>query len=126
MLEKRVDRIKVQATRWASAVFGAAVLTFSIWALSPPIFGQLEPWDTPYPFYSLASLVGGALLGFAVPRHFVACFLGAWAGQIAALLFLPGHDQGWLELGLLTTGIGSVVLATGAAIGSRLRGWSAA
>lgn len=104
------------------AAFG---FMFGVWALSPHLFGRVEPWDTPYPFYSGASVLGGALIGFLFPHHLLSCFLGASAGQIAALLLLPGHDPGWFLLGFITTGIGSTFLAAASAVGSWLRSRSA-
>ena len=67
------------------------------------------------------AVIGGALIGALLPRRALACLLGAWAGQVVALLFLPGHDRGWFLLGLISTGVGSTLVAAGAAIGSWLR-----
>ena len=94
---------------------------FGVWALSPRAFGVVEPWDTPYPVYATASLLGGATIGLCFPRRLLAAFLGAWSGQAVALLLLPGHDAAWLPLGLVTTGIGSALLTLAAALGSWLR-----
>ena len=103
-----------------------AVITFGIWAASPVFFGIVEPWDTPTPFYSAASLLGGALLALAYPVLLLHCFLGAWAGQIVALLVLPGVDRGWFLLGVISTGIGSLVFFAGALLGGWLRRKAAA
>jgi hypothetical protein len=99
---------------------------FAVWALSPHLFGILEPWDTPYPVYSAASLLGGAFIGSLFPHRILQCFLGAWAGQLVALVALPGHDPSWFLLGLITTGIGSSFLAAAAAVAGWLRTRSAA
>jgi len=110
----------------AAAGLRAALLTFFIWAISPVLFGQVEPWDTPYPFYTIAIFLSGALIGYRYRGvALLPCFLGAWAGQIAALLILPGHDRTWLALGAVTTGIGSLLAVAGAALGALIRRGSA-
>ena len=111
---------------WCAPGGGAALLTFLIWASSPLLFAQVEPWDTPYPFYSVTAFLGGALLGYRFRGGaFLAVFLGAWVGQALALLVLPGHDRTWFLLGVVTTGIGSFVVLVGAAVGALLRGRAA-
>jgi hypothetical protein len=100
---------------------GAAVLGFGIWALSPILTGQHEPWDSQYPFYSLASLIGGGVLGALAPKRLVYCYAGAWSGQVVALAVLPGLDRGWLLLGVMTTAVGSLLILVGAVIGRAVR-----
>ena len=106
---------------WLAPLLAAFGLMFSVWAVSPYAFGKAEPWDTPYPFYSTATLLGGVILGLLFPHRVPSCVFGAWAGQVVALLFLPGHDRGWFMLGLITTGIGSTFVAGAAAVGGWLR-----
>lgn len=100
---------------------GAAALGFGIWASSPILTGFAEPWDSPNPFYSLTSLVGGAVLGFLAPKHLLLCYFGAWLGQVIALAVLPGLDRGWLLLGVMSTAVGSVLILVGAVIGKAVR-----
>jgi hypothetical protein len=119
-LNERAERVKGRRTSWLAPLLAAAFM-FGIWAASPLLFGCAEPWDSPYPVYSGASLLGGVILGFLFPHHLYSYFLGAWAGQVVALLFLPGHDRGWFALGLVTTGVGSVFLVLAAAAGRWLR-----
>ena len=94
---------------------------FLVWAASPWLFAVAEPWDAAYPFYTLAALLGGALLGLRF-RAPIPSFLGAWAGQVLALLVLPGHDRSWLMLGVVTTAIGSLLVLAGSLPGTLLRG----
>jgi hypothetical protein len=106
-------------SKWLAPGLGAALLTFFIWASSPLLFAQVEPWDTPYPFYSITAFLGGGLLGYRFRGGaLLPLFLGAWVGQVVALLSLPGQDRTWFMLGVVTTGIGSLVVLAGAALGA--------
>lgn len=101
----------------------AFVFGFGLWASSQLITGKLEPWDAEWPFYSGAMLVGGAVLGMALPRQTVSMYLGLWGGQAFAL-WLPGHDRAWVLLGLITTGMGSLLGLAGYLAGVVVhRGW---
>jgi hypothetical protein len=104
------------------AFLAAAAATFAVWAASPALTGRVEPWDAEWPYYGGASLLLGAAVGLALPRRFASSFFGAWAGQAAALLVLPGNDRAWFLLGAITTGIGSVVFLAGYAAGTVARG----
>jgi hypothetical protein len=101
--------------------FVAATFGFCIWAFSPLLTGHNEPWDSEYPFYILVSLGGGVGLGLLAPRYITACYLGVWFGQVIACGVLPGLDRGWLVLGIVTTGIGSLLALIGMVIGSVIR-----
>jgi hypothetical protein len=84
--------------------------------------GTREPWDAPLPFYYTgAMLLGGAALGGALPRHSAVAYLGLWAGQAISMLLLPGHDLTWAALGVVTTGVGSLIGLAGYLAGSVLR-----
>jgi hypothetical protein len=110
-------------SRWLAPAVGAALLTFLIWASSPLLFGQLEPWDTPYPIYTIAVFLGGVIFGYRYGgAAILSCPLGAWAGQIVALLVLPGLDRTWFLLGVFTTGLGSLLALAGAALGTLVHG----
>ena len=103
------------------AVAASAALGFMIWAVSPTFTGFHEPWDSEGHFYSVASLVGGSILGFLLPRHPVLLYLGAWWGQVIALAVLPGLDRGWLLLGVFTTAVGSILTLLGSMVGRVVR-----
>jgi len=108
--------------------FGLSVLLgFLIWALSPTILGRAEPWDSPYPFYSMVFISGGALIALIERKSDALCGLGAWVGQLLALGTLPGMAHGWFPIGVITTGIGSLFAllgncALGAILSRRHRG----
>jgi hypothetical protein len=113
------DRKK--ASGWLVPVVSSAIAMFSVWAVSPFLFAAPEPWDSPYPAYSVSSALLGFLVGVTFQRNIPACFMGAWAGQVIALATLPGLDRGWLLLGVFTTGAGSLVFVLGVLVGSLLR-----
>jgi hypothetical protein len=121
---------EIQASRhprWLAPGLGGALLTFFIWASSPLLFAQAEPWDTPYPFYSITAFFGGCLLGFRFRGGaLLPSFIGAWVGQVVALAALPGHDRTWFGLGVVTTGVGSLVVLAGALVGALVRSRTAA
>ncbi len=99
----------------------ASIFAFSIWALSPTLIGYAEPWDSDWPFYLLAAVGTGAVLGLAVPWRVFSTYLGAWFGQLVALAVLPGLDRSWFLLGVFSTAVGSLLFAGGALVGSALR-----
>ena len=61
-----------------------------IWALSPLITGELEPWDSESLYYFTALLIAGIIVGALIPRHVWAVLIGIVIGQlIYMLIFLP-------------------------------------
>lgn len=99
---------------WILAFVAASTLSFLVWALSPVLVGQTEPWDADVPFYSIGFLICGAAVGAVFRGRLAAIYLGAWAGQLVALVVLPSSDLAWFLLGMMTTGIGSVFFLAGA------------
>lgn len=77
-------KARVWVTLSVSAVAGGLV-----WALSPWLVGQPEPWDADGPFYVVALAVAGMLAGLLAPRPLWAHYIGAFIGQLGyGLLFL--------------------------------------
>jgi hypothetical protein len=106
------------------AFAAAAGLGFALWALAPWLVNRREPWDAEGPFYSLSLVLGTGAIAWWQPSRLAAAYLGAWLGQVLALVVLPGHQDGWLPLGAVTTGFGSLFALVGAALGSALgRAW---
>lgn len=92
---------------------------FGLWASAPIFVGTREPWDAELPFYySGLMLLGGGAIGFVFPRRVGSAFFGIWAGQAVTILVLPGLDRNWAWLGVITTGLGSLV-----GVGGHLAGW---
>jgi hypothetical protein len=101
---------------------GAFIFGLGLWASAPWLVGTREPWDAEFPFYYTGlMLFGGAALGAAFPRHSATAFVGIWVGQLMASLALPGHDRTWAHLGVVTTGVGSLIGLGGHLVGSLLR-----
>jgi hypothetical protein len=106
--------------RAALAFVVAAVLSGSIWALSPLLAGDAEPWDSDGPYYAAALVLAGAASGAAVPRSLWAHYLGAVAGQLGyELLFLPGGPL--LLVGVLFLLVYSILFLAAAAFAAYLR-----
>lgn len=64
----------------------------AIWALSPAMTGQAEPWDSGSLYYVTALALLGLALGAMSARPLVILLiaLGAWLGQVLYIvLFLP-------------------------------------
>ncbi len=94
-------------------IVASILLGFLIWALSPSLLGEAEPWDSPYPFYSIVLFSGGALIALLNGKSHPLCGPGVWLGQVIALCTLPGIDRGWIMLGIFTTALGSLFAVLG-------------
>ena len=79
----------MKARAWLTLLVSAATAAL-VWALSPLLVGQREPWDTDGIFYVVALAVAGSVASLLAPRPLWAHYLGALAGQLGyAALFLP-------------------------------------
>lgn len=72
----------------------AAVTSALIWAASPWLTGQREPWDADFPFYPAALLLAGAIAGGLAPKPLWAHYAGAVTGQL-------GYELIFLKIGAL-------------------------
>ena len=102
----------------------AAALGFAVWLAAPWLVDRREPWDADWPFYSASLVLGGMAVTWWQPKQSAATYVGVWLGQVAALALLPAHAGGWLPLGAITTGVGSLFALFGALLGNRLRRFS--
>ncbi|MBS3964111.1 MAG: hypothetical protein KGZ80_06395 [Methylomonas sp.] len=109
----------------AAVVSAAAGLL--VWTLSSELAGTPLPWDAAWPFYS-SVLFGTGLVVAQLTHRPGFCVLAAWAGQIAALILLPldrttnmWGEAAWWVLGILATGIGSLLVAGGWIAGRAIR-----
>lgn len=80
----------------------AALASAAIWALTPLLTSQREPWDAGGSFYIVALLSAGALAGAKAPRPLWAHYFGSFAGQL-------GYELIFLRVGALVV-IGAVLL----------------
>ncbi|WP_312842826.1 hypothetical protein [Stutzerimonas nitrititolerans] len=104
---------------WVLPFLIAALAGAAIWALSPLITGQAEPWDAGL-YYSGALLAAGLLSGVAVPKPLWAHYLGGLVGQaLYLLLFLPPSPL--MAVGLVFLLVWSLLLLVGACAGARIR-----
>ena len=86
-----------------TALVVSAGLAAGVWALSVPLTGKSEPWDSEGAYYFLALAVSGALSGVIAPRPWWAHYAGAMLGQ-------AGYELAFLKLGPLFL-LGLVFLA---------------
>ncbi|HET8578421.1 MAG TPA: hypothetical protein VFO18_15105 [Methylomirabilota bacterium] len=110
---------------WAAVL--AIGLGAAIWAASPVVTGRKEPWDAAGPYYLLALLVSGFLVGFATrgsgSSAFVTTFVGLFLGQLLYMLaFLRIGPLIVIGLGFL--GVYSGLGALAAVGGSRVGRWA--
>lgn len=75
----------------APALLGAA-FGWLIWALSPWLTGEVEPWDS-IEFYFVATAAAGLVASLAYPRGFWLAAAGVVAGQ-AAYAIIAYHPPG--------------------------------
>jgi len=99
-----------------STLLFSAITGFLLWALSPAITGHNEPWDAPYPFYSIVLIGAGALWALIRRRREPVGILGVWLGQVLALCVLPWLDRSAVIVGAVTTAVGSLFFLLGNAI----------
>ena len=61
-----------------------------IWAISPFVTGEIEPWDADSPYYIVSLILAGTIVGGLIPKHLWTVFLGVVVGQIIyMLIFIP-------------------------------------
>lgn len=117
----------VHCVRETAGIVSAAVSGFLVWALSPSLAGTPLPWDASWPFYSIVFLVTGLIVAqFA--RIMWLAVIGAWAGQLVALIMLPldrtvnmWGEEAWWTLGVVGTGVGSLIVVAGWILGNTIR-----
>ncbi len=109
---------------WAVAAV-AAFFGLLIWALSPAITGQAEPWDAGAPYYLLALPVAGFVSGLLTGGPLWAQYTGVIAGQFAYGLIGLGMGPLML-LGIGFLAVYGLLFLAGSLPGLRMRGVMAA
>ena len=90
-----------------------------IWALSPAMTGQTEPWDAESVYYFAALFVAGAIAAIPGFRPVWAIYLGIFLGQLLFILFfLPSGPL--LAVGLIFIAVYSLLSLVAAVIIRRL------
>jgi len=76
-----------------------------VWALSMPLAGVREPFDSGSAYYPAAMLVSGAVAAAASPRHWWLAVIGIFIGErLYGYAMLPeGRD--WLLFGVVINAI---------------------
>jgi hypothetical protein len=95
-----------------------------VWALSPSLSGQVEPWDAEGLYYSAALLIVGLTVGLARPKHVWSHYAGIMLGQLTYMLcFLPGSLSGssLILVGVAFLAVYSIIALAGAASGAWFR-----
>ncbi|MFQ4138014.1 hypothetical protein PGN35_017005 [Nodosilinea sp. PGN35] len=94
-----------------------------VWALSPSLSGQVEPWDAEGFYYSVALLIVGLTVGFARPKHVWSHYAGIMLGQLTyMLLFIPVLPGSSLILvGVASLAVYSTIALAGAVSGAWFR-----
>lgn len=91
-----------------------------VWALSPFLSGQVEPWDAKGFYYSAALLIVGLIVGFARPKHVWAHYAGIILSQLTYMLcFLPGSSL--IPVGVAFLAAYSIIALAGVASGAWFR-----
>lgn len=91
-----------------------------VWALSPLLSGQIEPWDAKGFYYSAALLIVGLTVGLARPKHVWSHYVGIILGQLAYMLYvLPGGPL--IPVGVAILAAYSTIALAGAASGAWFR-----
>ena len=72
-----------------------------VWALSVPITGMREPFDSPGPYYIVAIFLAGVLAALPAPRHWWAAVVAIFVGErLYAFAMLP-ETRDWLLFGII-------------------------
>ena len=98
----------------------AAVTSAIVWALSPWVVGEREPWDVDGPYYLLALAAAGAVAGTPAPRPLWAHYVGAVVGQALYMAYFLSTGPMFL-VGVLLLFASSLVFVVAAAVAGSLR-----
>ena len=72
-----------------------------VWALSVPITGMREPFDSPGPYYIVAMFGAGVLAALPAPRYWWAAVVAIVLGEhLYAFVMLP-ETRAWLLFGII-------------------------
>ena len=95
----------------------AAVTSAIVWALSPWVVGEREPWDVDSPYYLLALAAAGAVSGTLAPRPLWAHYVGAVLGQALYMAYFLSTGPMFLLGVVLLLGYSLVFVAAAAVTG---------
>jgi hypothetical protein len=99
----------------------------AVWALSIPVTGAREPFDSPTMYYPAAMFCAGVVAALPAPGYWWAAVIGIFLGErLYAFAMLP-ETRPWLLFGiivnaLLPTWLPAALGAFGVYLGDRWRG----
>ncbi len=112
-------RFKTKTAPWA-VVAVAAFFGMLIWALSPAITGQTEPWDATSPYYLFALPIAGFVSGLLAGKPLWAQYTGVVLGQfVFGLIVLAMGPLMLLGVGFLA--VYGLLFLAGSLLGLRTR-----
>jgi len=101
-------------------LFFSALAGAAIWALSPSLAGNKEPWDSDTLYYFTSLFIAGVLLGISRPWYILTHTVGIFLGQLLyALAFLSVGPL--IVVGVVFLAGYSLLCSAGAAFGSVVR-----
>ena len=100
-----------------------AVFGWAIWAASPSLTGQVEPWDAPPGYYSASLFVAGLVSTLFLPAGWYWGPVGVSGGQMAYMWFvyfprLPQGDPVILPAPIAVALFGTVQTVAGGLLGA--------
>jgi hypothetical protein len=78
--------------RTASAFILAFAAGFALWAISEPLTGEKEAWDSGVPYLPLGLCIASVIIAIPLKKEWLLIPAGMLAGQFAFLLWLGRED----------------------------------
>jgi hypothetical protein len=98
------------------------VLGLAIWLVPSTFLGHREPWDGNGPWYAVALVAAGIILGFLGSGHPFSAVVGVFLGQVVVLLSRvissPETSELWLVGVVMLGGYTFVATGIGAGLGA--------
>lgn len=76
-----------------------------VWAISIPLTGYREPFDSPSYYYAAAMFVAGALAAAVAPRYWWFAVIGIFIGERAYAFVMLPETRSWLLFGIIVNAI---------------------
>ena len=99
----------------------ASLIGMGIWALSPIVTGEKEPWDSTSLYYPFALLLVGLLLGIVYPRALWVYPIGIILGQIVYSIAVIGLAP-LMPIGIMFVVAFTALTIVGVTVGMGIRG----
>ncbi len=95
----------------------AGVLGAAIWLLSPVVTGHREPWDAKGPYFLIALLIAGAVMGALQRGRPWRAGMWIYLGQTAAVLVVSRGDIGlFFPMGMIVLAVFTLLSVASAAL----------